>query len=196
MRFKLILGLGNPEEKYHATYHNAGRLFVEWAATQKGCEGFKKVRNFSYCKAQEMIFAYPDVAMNLSGEAAKAAAEYFHIAPEALVIAHDDSDMYRGDWKLSFEKGAAGHHGIESIIAHFHTQAFYRIRIGIREKIETDMPRKKASEFVLSPITKHALSQLHETFPYCLAALEKETANDTPDGIARIELKGTETPEN
>lgn len=196
MRFKLIVGLGNPEEKYHTTYHNAGRLFVEWMAAQKGCTGFKNLRNFAYCKTEEGIFAYPEVAMNLSGEAVKAASEYFDIPPEALVIAHDDSDMYRGDWKLSFEKGAAGHHGIESIITHLHTQSFYRIRIGIREKTTADVPRKKASEFVLSSITTQALKQLHETFRYCLEALEKETVNETPDGIARIELNGTVTPEN
>ena len=74
----------------------------------------------------------------------------FECHAKNIVIIHDDSDIPVGDFKRANGGGSAGHKGIQSIIDHLHTEDFARIRIGIREKDEAH--RKKAGDFVLSPI--------------------------------------------
>ena len=73
---------------------------------------------------------------------------------------HDDSDLPLGEWKIARARGAAGHHGVESVIAALGTNDFTRVRIGIRPPSE--ITRKKAEEFVLKRITKSAATTLQK----------------------------------
>ncbi|MBI4991745.1 MAG: peptidyl-tRNA hydrolase [Candidatus Harrisonbacteria bacterium] len=136
-KFKLIIGLGNPDPEYQNTYHNVGHLFADFLESQAS-----NVR----CRVLKS-----DVYMNESGTFVKKALKKYRTKPEELLIVHDDSDITLGNNKLAFGRGAAGHHGIENIMATLKTNNFWRIRIGIRpakEKI-----RQKAEKFVLKKIT-------------------------------------------
>jgi peptidyl-tRNA hydrolase, PTH1 family len=89
--------------------------------------------------------------MNESGRAVHDAMRVFDAKPEDIIVIHDDSDIPVGEFKRTTGGGSAGHNGIRSVIDHLHTQDFARIRIGIRAPDEAH--RKKAGDFVLSPIT-------------------------------------------
>jgi peptidyl-tRNA hydrolase, PTH1 family len=152
----LIIGLGNPDPTLAHTYHNVGVLAVEWIAEharqEEGTVHFRRHGDsFEYAKIANKIFVRPLVFMNESGRAVHDAMIAFKIAPKDIAILHDDSDIPVGEFKSVSGGGSAGHNGIRSIIDHLHTEDFARIRIGIREPYEAH--RKKAGEFVLSPIS-------------------------------------------
>jgi len=160
----MIIGLGNPEPKYDSTYHNVGTLAVNYLikAAENSMSLAKKSeqKEFAFFKflfdlpdketGQEIIFVKPKVFMNESGVAAAASVKYFKIKPEDILVIHDDSDIELGKIKISFGRGAGGHHGIESIIKNLKTKNFYRLRIGIREKKD----KEKAEDMVLKKITQ------------------------------------------
>ncbi len=155
MEHTLIIGLGNPDPLLENTYHNVGVLAVEQLAGEK----FRPYKGiYSYAKIGKTTFIRPLVFMNESGIAVKEAMRIFKARPENIVVVHDDSDIPVGDVKYSMGGGSAGHKGIRSIIEYIGTNEFARVRIGIREKNEER--RKKAEEFVLSPIT----SKNHKIF--------------------------------
>jgi PTH1 family peptidyl-tRNA hydrolase len=101
--------------------------------------------------------------MNESGRAVQDAMRVFGAGAKDIIVIHDDSDIPVGEFKRATGGGSAGHNGIRSIIDHLHTEDFARIRIGIRAANEAH--RKKAGDFVLSPITatdKKAFEQVFE----------------------------------
>ena len=141
-KFKLIIGLGNPDPKYENTFHNVGHLFVDFSG-----KGVKS-----------------EVFMNKSGEFAKEQIKKNKVKPEQLLIVHDDSDIELGKYKLSFGRSSAGHRGVQNIIDQLKTQDFWRLRIGIRPPREK--VRAKADELVLkkiSPANKKKLEEVFET---------------------------------
>jgi PTH1 family peptidyl-tRNA hydrolase len=163
MDHTLIIGLGNPDPALETTYHNVGALAMQWIAEHAAGGGtadgksdvppkFRTHRNsFSYAKIGNDIFIRPLVFMNESGHAVHEAMRAFGAGAEDIIVIHDDSDIAIGDFKRATGGGSAGHNGIKSIIDHLHTENFTRIRIGIRKPNE--VRRKKAGDFVLSPIT-------------------------------------------
>jgi len=149
--FKLIAGLGNPGKPYTNTYHNIG------AETLCRITGNKKLKKpfsiwkkelFEYIKIENCIYIIPLTYMNETGKAIRAAARRFNIQPKDILIIHDDSDIMIGSYKLSYDRGSAGHNGIKSIISYLGTKNFWRLRIGIRR-----MNAIKASNFVLQKIS-------------------------------------------
>ena len=139
--FKLIIGLGNPDTKYQNTYHNVGHLFVDY---------LQKTYNL---QPTTYNLLKSDVYMNKSGSFVKKVIKKYNAKPEELLVIHDDSDIEVGSYKLSFNRGAAGHHGIENIMATIKTNKFWRLRIGIRPQQKEGVSRLKAENFVLKKIT-------------------------------------------
>lgn len=164
----LIIGLGNPDPELLNTYHNVGVLAVDRlaadAAEGSGAElKFRAHKDaFEYTKIGSRIFIRPLVYMNESGLAVHAALRAFGAGAKDIVILHDDSDIPVGEFKRAQGGSSAGHKGIASIIDHLHTEDFARIRIGIRAKDE--VRRKKAGDFVLSPITPADKKIFEEVF--------------------------------
>ncbi|HEY5220968.1 MAG TPA: aminoacyl-tRNA hydrolase [Candidatus Paceibacterota bacterium] len=166
----LIIGLGNPDPALESTYHNVGTLAVQWIAEHADVDGpgmpalkFRAHKDiFEYAKTRDGILIRPLVFMNESGRAVKDAMHVFGASTKDIIIIHDDSDIPVGEFKRAEGGGSAGHNGINSIIDHLHTEDFARIRIGIREKDEGH--RKKAGDFVLSPITPADKKTFEEVF--------------------------------
>ena len=141
---------------------------------KKGKQTSFEFFKFNNDDKENIIFVKPLTFMNESGKAVLAAMRYFSakdkkIKPKEILIIHDDADIELGKIKLSFGQGAAGHHGVESVIKNLKTKNFWRIRIGIRPKTPNDKnqaPKKKAGGFVLEKITpadKLVLERLFES---------------------------------
>ena len=184
---KLIVGLGNPGREYEHTYHNAGVLFVSQFAQDTS----RTMRHplfiarrlhgeittgggNSRLKAGYHLFAVqPLTGMNESGRAIRAALKSLGGKAYDLVVAHDDSDIALGRYKISFNRGAAGHHGVESVIRALRSKRFWRLRIGIRKNAA------KAGELVLKKITAKDGELLQLVF----AALTKKLREKEKSGF-------------
>jgi PTH1 family peptidyl-tRNA hydrolase len=147
---KLIVGLGNPGKEYDNTRHNIGKNVVIGFVKQYLKGTFK---NHHYLKADVYksglwLFATPTTFMNLSGESVQKLAMYYKIEPEDIYIIHDDLDIPVGEYKIQVNRGAAGHHGVESIISHLKTNIFHRLRIGIGKPTDST----PIEEYVLKPL--------------------------------------------
>jgi len=126
---KLFFGLGNPDKKYQNTRHNLGQMIINKIADNK-YENYPKLKAKIF-RDGDTLFAISTDYMNLSGFTAQKILNYFKIDPKDFYVIHDDLDLAVGEWKAQFDRGAAGHNGVISIIENIGTQAFNRIRIGI-----------------------------------------------------------------
>jgi len=133
---RLIAGLGNPGRQYDQTRHNAGFWFLDALAkrhplslrAQKKCLGqAEKVR----IKDQDVVVLKPDTFMNDSGQALRAAADFYDIALDHVLVAYDDLDLPPGQVRLKLGGGHGGHNGLKSALAHLGGPGFWRLRIGI-----------------------------------------------------------------
>ncbi|OGE27680.1 aminoacyl-tRNA hydrolase [Candidatus Daviesbacteria bacterium RIFCSPHIGHO2_01_FULL_40_11] len=164
---KLIVGLGNPGEKYAGVRHNLGFTVVDEYA--KKClpstdySKFWKYENkfkaeVGRLNSEDILLAEPQTYMNNSGMAVKLLASYYKIAPEDIIIIHDELDLPLGKIKVRLGGAGAGHHGVESIIAALGTDQFIRVRLGIGNLRTLSGEHKGRSisveKFVLEPFTR------------------------------------------
>ena len=130
----LIVGLGNPGEKYAHTRHNMGFLTVDLLAEQEGQKlnkvKFKSAFNIFPFAGQRCLVMKPQTYMNLSGEAVREAVQFYKIPPERVLVIYDDVALPVGKLRVRPTGSAGGHNGIKNIIAHLGTQDFPRIKIG------------------------------------------------------------------
>jgi PTH1 family peptidyl-tRNA hydrolase len=132
----LVVGLGNPGEKYQNTRHNVGHQVAK-AFSVKHVGAFKKNKALASCSeiriaSQRIVLAIPQTFMNESGLAVQKLTQLYNISnPEDLLIIHDELDLQPGAMKLKLGGGLAGHNGLKSIEQHIHTRDFGRLRIGI-----------------------------------------------------------------
>jgi len=181
---RLIIGLGNPGKEYENTYHNVGRIFLDFLKEKTGKDWKSSPdKKFEYIKTSTVILVVTSSFMNESGKSISSALNFLSLQPKDLLVAHDDSDLIVGHYKLSKNKNSAGHKGVQSIIDTFKTSAnggsvsggknFWRLRIGIRPKEEktrskAGLPevarRIKAGEFVLKKIKDEDLEKLYSIF--------------------------------
>ncbi|MGM0594061.1 MAG: aminoacyl-tRNA hydrolase [Pseudomonadota bacterium] len=136
-RIELIVGLGNPGPKYEPTRHNAGFWFVDALARQHG-GNFKSETKFhgEVCKihldGEAIWLLKPLTFMNRSGQAVAALANFFKIAPENILLAHDELDLPPGEARLKTGGGHGGHNGLRDTIAQLgNNKGFQRLRIGV-----------------------------------------------------------------
>ena len=175
MNFKLIVGLGNPGTEFKDTYHNVGVQALHAIAKHYEAKGeplhFRRHGDlFEYGKVAGILLVRPLVFMNESGRAVQSALHAFSVATRDLLVLHDDSDLLIGDVKITTGQNSAGHHGIDSIIEAVGGNDFTRARIGIRA---TDEPRrKKAAEFVLTPIIENDKIIFEDVFLKIMRTLE------------------------
>lgn len=176
MESKLVVGLGNPGTEYEETYHNVGKLFIDYLAGKE--THFKKTKHFEYTDLQltdlqtyRLILVKPLNFMNQSGAAVAAAKKYFKAKPKDILIIHDDSDIPLGSFKLSFSRGSAGHQGAASIIKSLRTNKFYRLRVGTRSIKKRGA---KAGDFVLKKISPADLALLYKAFAKIKESFSKE----------------------
>ena len=133
---RLIVGLGNPGPEHALQRHNAGFWWVDQIAQREGL-ALRAERGFFGDVARlrgphgDVWLLEPGTYMNRSGQAVAALARFYKIAPEHILVAHDELDLPPGQIKLKLAGGHAGHNGLRAIAAQIGTPQFWRLRIGI-----------------------------------------------------------------
>ncbi len=134
---KLIIGLGNPGEKYQKNRHNTGFIILDELKKNWNFSNFEFSKKFNadisegIFEGDKIILAKPQTFMNNSGEAVQKIMSFYKLAPEDILVIHDDLDIDFGNYKISNDSGPAGHNGVQDIIDKIGTQNFKRIRVGI-----------------------------------------------------------------
>jgi peptidyl-tRNA hydrolase, PTH1 family len=145
--FRLVVGLGNPGDRYHGTRHNVGFAVVEELARRSACEfRFEPRWNAEVAACGGRMLMKPATFMNLSGEAAGSYARYFKLEPAEVLVVVDDSALELGDLRIRPSGGTGGHNGLESILVHFGTETVPRLRVGIG----SPPPQVPLDEYVLA----------------------------------------------
>jgi len=155
---KLIVGLGNPGKKYQNTRHNIGFaaldfIFDKWLKAE-GFSDFSENKKFQaeiadgIISSEKIILAKPHTFMNLSGESVSAISSFYKIAPENIIVLHDEIDLKLGDFKIQSGRSSAGHRGVDSIIEKIGTKEFWRVRIGVGK--ESKELQGDTADFVLN----------------------------------------------
>ena len=132
---QLIVGLGNPGDKYTATRHNAGFWFLDllarhYQASFKSESKFKAEVASIDLSGNRVWLLKPNTFMNLSGESLGPFAKYYQIAPENTLVVHDELDLPPGTSRYKLAGGHGGHNGLRDIFKHF-SKEFWRLRVGI-----------------------------------------------------------------
>ena len=134
----IIAGLGNPGKEYENTRHNAGFMVMDALAEKIGADISEKKHKAlcgkSVIGGEKVILMKPQTYMNSSGESIRAAADYYKVDPEDILIVYDDISLAPGQLRIRAKGSAGGHNGIKNIIAMTGTQNFMRIKVGVGEK--------------------------------------------------------------
>ena len=138
----LIVGLGNPGEKYEDTRHNVGFQVIDELAERQGRPvqrlKFKALTGLLTIGGEKALVMKPVTYMNLSGEAVRPAADFYKLPPERILVISDDVALAAGRLRIRAKGSAGGHNGLKSIIQHLGTDQFPRIRVGVGEKPHPD----------------------------------------------------------
>ena len=141
-KLSIIAGLGNPEEKYERTLHNAGFWFVDAVAHKFGGSfRYEKKFDADICKVgiagEDVWLVKPQSYMNCSGAPVRGVLDYYRLNPKALLVAHDEIDLPPGTVRLKQGGGHGGHNGIRDVMQHCGKD-FMRLRIGVGHPGEKD----------------------------------------------------------
>lgn len=194
---KLIVGLGNPGDQYLGTRHNLGFLIVDHFARGMGSGGWNLEKKFTseviYINpvnqppTSNLILAKPQTSMNKSGLAVSKLTNYYKIDPKDMIVIHDDLDLLLGKIKIRLGGGAAGHHGVESIIEALGTDQFIRVRIGIGNSAGFGGEHKRTSfnaeKFVVEFFEAGERSKIKSATKQVVAAIETLLT----DGLEKVQ---------
>ncbi|MFD1709699.1 aminoacyl-tRNA hydrolase [Ottowia sp. GY511] len=133
---KLFVGLGNPGPEYETTRHNAGFWWIDNVAHSLGVRlvperGYHGLVARTSVGGQSVWLLEPQTFMNLSGKSVAALARFYKIAPDEILVAHDELDLPAGEAKLKQGGGHAGHNGLRDIHAQLGSSDYWRLRLGI-----------------------------------------------------------------
>jgi PTH1 family peptidyl-tRNA hydrolase len=149
----LIAGLGNPGREHEQDRHNAGWMVVDELAARHGAPSFRSKFSGRIGETRmddrRVALLKPETYMNESGRSIAAAARFFKVPPEQLLVIHDDVDLEVGRLQARLGGGLAGHNGLRSIAQALGTQEFLRLRIGVGRPGRGD--RRSVADYVLSP---------------------------------------------
>ena len=181
----LVAGLGNPEKQYDGTRHNIGFACVDAFAVEHEFPGWIDKKDLK-CQLTHktlgdtrVIVIKPTTFMNLSGQAVQAVMHFYKVAPEYLMVVHDELDIPFGQIRIRTGGSSAGHNGLKSIM-NLLGEDFGRIRVGVGPKQPEQMD---SADFVLAPFNKE--QQTH------VRALTRETTSIITEAIFAHQL----TPE-
>ncbi len=184
---KLIVGLGNPGEKYTKTRHNAGFLFLEHLCQHFGVS--LKADKHCFGRSTKLMIAdqevrllAPDTFMNLSGKAVNAAINYYKIEMSEVLVAHDELDLDAGVARLKLNGGHGGNNGLRDIIQKCATKDFARLRIGIGHPgVGRDV-----SGYVLKPANKADQNDIDNAIAESLRVIDSIVRGDYPRAMNEL----------
>lgn len=172
----IVVGLGNPGDKYKYTRHNAGFMALNHLIDSKNLNWqINKKFNAEICKSDDTLYVKPMTFMNNSGQTVQTVLNYYNLISKKfglfqkkdtnlnniLTVIHDDIDIELGNYKVACGSRSAGHRGVESIIQNLKTKNFCRIRVGIKTPRKENVPTEK---FVLEKFNDKELKILEKLF--------------------------------
>lgn len=183
----LIVGLGNPGEKYEYTRHNAGFLTLDRLCVE---ENFKinKIKHKALLGdvkigGHRCIVMKPQTFMNNSGEAVREAASFYKIPPQNIIVVFDDISLPCGKIRIRRKGSDGGHNGIKSIIYHLKSNEFPRVKVGVGAKPHPDYD---LADWVLSTFKKDELEELKKSVSDACEAIRLITQSKTDEAMNRF----------
>jgi peptidyl-tRNA hydrolase, PTH1 family len=149
----LVVGLGNPGLEYAGHRHNAGFMVCDELARRHGAS-FRAKFSGELVELRldgRVALLKPQTYMNESGRSVGAAARFFKVEPERLLVVHDEVDLEPGRLQARLGGGLAGHNGLRSVAQHLRTTEFMRLRVGVGRPERGD--QRPVADFVLSPFS-------------------------------------------
>ena len=185
----IIAGLGNPEQKYTFTRHNAGFLALDFISQKLGADvktlKFRSLTGRAVIGSHSVLLMKPQTYMNRSGEAVKEAADFYKIPPERIYIICDDISMEVGNLRIRQKGSAGGHNGLKSIIYHLGTDVFPRFKIGVGSPADS----AEIVNWVLGTVPVAQREGIRLCFERVLPALELMLQGDTEQAMCRYNGK-------
>lgn len=187
---RLFVGLGNPGPEYDATRHNAGFWWVDAVARKLGVT-LQPDRSYHALVARANLpggpvwLLQPQTYMNLSGKSVAALARFFKIAPQEILVAHDELDLLPGDMKLKHGGSPAGHNGLKDIQGQLGDAGFWRLRLGIGHPGD----RAEVAAYVLRRPPVAEREALEGCIDRSLPALDAFLAGDMERAVRLIHAK-------
>lgn len=134
---KMIVGLGNPGEKYKNNRHNVGFMVVSKLQDELSLPMFKLSKKFlsEVVQTKSYLIAKPQTYMNDSGRAVAAISRFYKVKNEDIYVVHDDLDITLGNYKIQFGKGPQVHNGLLSIEEQLGTDKFWNVRVGVENRV-------------------------------------------------------------
>ena len=193
---RLVAGLGNPGRGYAGTRHNAGFWFAEALAAKLGA-AFSNESRFAAClaKAGDLRICMPTTFMNASGRAVAALARFFAVAPDAILVVHDELDLRPGDVKLKRGGGHAGHNGLRDIQGHLGSADVWRLRLGIGHPRNTELPEREVIDYVLKPPDRSDRAAIDAAIERALDAWRDIAAGDMERAMTAVHTRPRDAAE-
>jgi len=185
---KLIVGLGNPGSEYRGTRHNAGADFVEQLARQCGCSLQPESKFFGLTgrlilSGHDLRLLIPTTFMNRSGKAVAAIAQFYKIATDEILVAHDELDIPAGTARFKRGGGHGGHNGLRDIVpALGNDKDFYRLRIGIGHPGHAS----RVTGYVLGAPSQVDRSRIDASIEEAIASLPLLLEGDSTRAMTRL----------
>ncbi len=187
----LLVGLGNPGKEYRLTRHNAGFLCIDTVCEKYGCSTdrskFKALVGEATIAGTRVLVMRPQTFMNCSGEAVAAAANFYHIVPQNIIVLSDDVNLAVGGIRVRGKGSDGGQKGLRSIIDELGTDAFPRIRMGVGQKPH---PEYDMADWVLSTFAPSELEKLRTVFPIACDGIERLLRGDLDGAMQVCNRKG------
>jgi PTH1 family peptidyl-tRNA hydrolase len=195
---RLMVGLGNPGPEYEATRHNAGFWWVDAVARrlkvslhhERGYFGLVARANLPSRPEGPCWLLEPQTFMNLSGKSVAAIARFYKIAPDEILVAHDELDLPPGEMKLKHGGGHAGHNGLRDIHAQLGSADYWRLRLGIGHP----GVKSEVANYVLGrPMAEHR-EAIEASIERSLTGLDALLAGDMAQATMRVHTTKPQRP--
>ena len=172
---KLFVGLGNPGQEYAASRHNVGFMLADALSEALNAAPWREKFSAAVADAningEKILLAKPLTFMNDSGRAVRQIIDFYKLAAEEMLVAHDDMDLPIGKVRIRAQGGSGGHNGIKSVIAHAGDGNFARFRIGIGHPPKDD-GNDVVINHVLTPFAKAEAEKIRDAIKYLVPAAE------------------------
>ncbi len=187
----LLVGLGNTGKEYRLTRHNAGFLCMDAVCDRYGASTdrskFKSLVGEATIAGKRVLLMRPQTLMNASGLAVAAAADFYHIEPQNIIVLSDDVNLAVGGMRVRGKGSDGGQKGLRSIIHELGSDEFPRIRMGVGQKPHPDY---NLADWVLSTFSPSELEKLKSVFPIACDGIERLLLGDLDGAMQVCNRKG------
>lgn len=182
----IIAGLGNPGKEYEYSRHNAGFLCLDILCNKYGIKTDRVKYRALTCNAMiaghPCLIMRPQTYMNNSGESIKAAADFYKIPPEKIIVIYDDISLPTGTLRIRKKGSAGGHNGVKSIIWQLNSDVFPRLKLGVGDRKDKEDDLK---DYVLEKFSKEDAETLKKTMEKAVESLSYILDGDTDGAMSR-----------